>query len=148
MRAGSKKAKVWIVVLIILGVAALGTMIAFFVDAPVRQELQAITIGNVDFTKLQDGTYIGEYNGMKGNSRDAAVEVTIWGGKITEIRILKGALDKSGGPARLTEGMTIEDLFQSVIKSQSLQVDTISGATLTAKAHLKALENALKQSQE
>ncbi|WP_368487958.1 FMN-binding protein [Clostridium sp. BJN0013] len=39
----------------------------------------------------------------------------------------------------------MEDLFQKVIELQSLQVDIISGATLTSKAHLKALENALKQ---
>jgi uncharacterized protein with FMN-binding domain len=44
--------------------------------------------------------------------------------------------------------MTIEDLFKRVIDSDSLQVDAISGATLTSKAHLKALENALKQSQK
>jgi major membrane immunogen (membrane-anchored lipoprotein) len=30
-----------------------------------------------------------------------------------------------------------------VIREQSLQVDTISGATLTSKAFLKAIENAL-----
>ncbi|HHV58206.1 MAG TPA: FMN-binding protein, partial [Firmicutes bacterium] len=34
-----------------------------------------------------------------------------------------------------------------VIKSQSLQVDVISGATLTSKAHLKAVENALEQAE-
>jgi uncharacterized protein with FMN-binding domain len=38
-------------------------------------------------------------------------------------------------------------LFRHVIESQSLQVDVISGATLTSKAHLKALENALEQAE-
>ncbi len=143
-----RKVKVWLVILIIIGVAALGAAIALLADAPERRELQELTIGNVDFTKLRNGTYTGEYNGTKGSSRNAAVEVTIYGGEITEIKILKGALDSSGTPSELKNGMTIDDLFQRVIESKSLQVDVISGATLSSRAHLKALENALKQAQD
>ena len=143
-----RKVKVWLVILIIIGVAALVAAIALLADAPERRELQGLTIGNVDFTKLRNGTYTGEYNGTKGSSRNAAVEVTIYGGEITEIKILKGALDSSGTPSELKNGMTIDDLFQRVIESKSLQVDVISGATLSSKAHLKALENALKQAQD
>jgi uncharacterized protein with FMN-binding domain len=38
-------------------------------------------------------------------------------------------------------------LYSRVIAQQSLQVDTISGATLTSKAYLQAVENALVQAQ-
>jgi uncharacterized protein with FMN-binding domain len=145
-KTGKKKGKIGIVVLIILGVILLAAAIPFFADAPGRQELKKLTIGSVDFTKLQDGTYVGEYKGTKGKARNAAVKVTVSDGKIAAIKILKGALDSHGKPAELTGGMTIEDLFKRVIESDSLQVDAISGATLTSKAHLKALENALKQS--
>jgi uncharacterized protein with FMN-binding domain len=41
-----------------------------------------------------------------------------------------------------------EGLYGSVIEAQSLRVDAISGATLTSKAHLKAVEAALLQAQE
>jgi uncharacterized protein with FMN-binding domain len=34
-----------------------------------------------------------------------------------------------------------------VIQAQSLQVDTINSATLTSKAYLQAIENALVQAQ-
>lgn len=34
------------------------------------------------------------------------------------------------------------------IEAQSLQVDTVSGATLTSKAYLKSVENALMQACE
>ncbi|MNW67989.1 FMN-binding domain protein [compost metagenome] len=61
---------------------------------------------------------------------------------------MKGALDKEGKPAVLTGGVSIGDLFSNIVKSQSLQVDVISGATLTSKVHLKALENALKQADQ
>ena len=145
VKTGKKKVKVWLIILIVLGVAALSGVIGFLADSPERQELQALTIGNVDFSKLQDGTYIGEYTGTKGDSRNATVEVTISGGKITRISILKGAIDSSGEPVELADGMTMDDLFQKVMQSESLQVDAVSGATLTSKAHLKALENALKQ---
>jgi uncharacterized protein with FMN-binding domain len=91
---------------------------------------------------------VGEYKAIKGDSRNATVEVTISRDKITKINILKGAIDSDGKLVELSDGKTIDDLFQRVIKSESLQVDAISGATLTSKAHLKALEKALKQALE
>lgn len=147
-KTSNKKLKIWLILLIVAGVAVLGTMIALFADAPGRQELQSLTIGDIDFTRLRDGTYIGEYTGTNGSSRNTMVKVTISGSKITEITILKGALDSEGNSVALTGGMTIDDLFQKVLESESLQVDTISGATLTSKAHLKALENALTRAQQ
>jgi uncharacterized protein with FMN-binding domain len=38
-------------------------------------------------------------------------------------------------------------LYDRVIAAQSLQVDTISGATLTSKGWLQCVENALVQAQ-
>jgi len=73
------------------------------------------------------------------------VKVTISGGEISDIEILKGAVDKEGQPLKIKAGKSIEDLFNEVVESESLQVDVISGATLTSKTHLKALENALEQ---
>lgn len=143
-----KKIRIRFILLIVTGVAILGTLIAFLADAPERQELQALTIGNVDFTRLRDGIYAGEYAGTKGSSRNATVQVTVSDAKITKIIVLKGALDSNGKPVKLTGEMTINDLFQKVLETESLQVDTISGATLTSKAHLKALEFALKQAQQ
>ena len=148
LKAGRKKFKIKFVLLIIVGIAMLGTIIALFADAPERQELQDITIGEIDFTRLRDGTYVGEYAGTKGSSRNATVEVTISDGQITEITVLKGALNSDGNFVELTGEVTIDSLFQRVLESESLQVDAISGATLTSKAHLKALENALIQAEQ
>lgn len=146
-RVKRKKAKVWLIVLIILGVTAAVLAAGILLSAPGRQEIQELVLADVDFGGLRDGTYVGEYTGKKDHSRDAEVEVTISGGEISGIRILKGALDRKGKPAELTGGLSVDDLFGRVVKAQSLQVDAISGATLTSKAHLKALENALKQAQ-
>lgn len=68
-------------------------------------------------------------------------------GEISDVKILKGTVDKEGKPVKLTGGRSIDDLFSNAIKSQTLQVDVISGATLTSKTHLKALENALEQAE-
>jgi uncharacterized protein with FMN-binding domain len=147
-KAGKKKKiKVWIVILIIVGVIAVILVGGLLVSAPGRREVKELTITDVDNKKLQDGTYRGEYTGKKDHFRDTQVEVMISNGKISGIKILKGALDKEGQPAKLTGGLTINDLFDRVIESQSLQVDVISGATLTSKAHLKAVENALEQAE-
>lgn len=116
-------------------------------DAPSRRETRELTFSDVKFKNLVDGTYIGEFKGEKSRLRDAKVEVTISGGEITDIAILKGAVDKEGKPAKLTGGRDIDDLFNTAIQAQTLQVDVVSGATLTSKAHLKALENALEQAQ-
>ncbi len=61
-------------------------------------------------------------------------------GKITDIKLLS-----SSDPAK--SNMQPEMLYDKVIEAQSLQVDTISGATLTSKAYLKAVEIALVQAQ-
>ncbi|WP_217492822.1 FMN-binding protein [Bacillus sp. FJAT-27264] len=114
-------------------------------SAPGRREVEELTIGVMDFQKLRDGIYVGEYIGTKDHSRDTKVRARISEGRISDIIILKGALDKQGTPAKLNGGLSIGDLFGKVMKSQSLQVDVISGATLTSKVHLKALENALEQ---
>lgn len=148
VKSGRKKIRIRHIILIVLGMAVLGSLFAFLADAPVRQELKVLTIGNVDFTNLRDGVFVGKYTGTKGHSRDAAVQVTVSGGDITEIRILKGALDGNGNPAKMAGGITMADLFEKAVAAQSLQVDTVSGATLTSKAHLKALENALIQAQK
>lgn len=144
-KVNRKKIRIWQIIVIILIVIALAGFIAVTVDGRERNELKALIIENVDFSNLNDGVYVGEYNGSKGHFRDAAVQLTITGGKIEEIKVLKGAVDSNGNPSDLSDGITITDLFNTVVQSQSLQVDAISGATLTSKAHLKALENALKK---
>mgnify|MGYP001332683314 CR=1 FL=1 len=140
-----EKSKVWIVILSIVGVIALGLGGAIVFTAPGRNELQNMVIDNIDFGALEDGTYIGQYVGTKDSFRNAKVEVTVTGGQVTDIRVVEGPLSGDRSSSELAKGLTIHDLFDEVIRSQSLQVDVISGATLTCNAHLKAVEDALEQ---
>ena len=142
-----RKIKVWVILLIVVGVIGVLSAGGIIASAPGRREVRDLVINDVDFKKLRDGTYVGEYAGIKDHLRDTQVEVKVAGGKISEIDILKGAIDKAGKAAELTGGLSIDDMFNNVVKLQTLKVDVISGATLTSKTHLKALENALEQAE-
>ncbi|AIQ73490.1 MULTISPECIES: FMN-binding protein [Paenibacillus] len=147
-RGKKRKFNKWIIVLSILCViTVIGWIGGILLTAPGRHEVQQLTINVIDIQNLREGTYVGEYIGIKDHSRDTKVRAIISAERLTDIKILKGALDKTGNPAELKDGLGIGDLFSHVIESQSLQVDVISGATLTSKIHLKALENALQQAE-
>lgn len=69
-----------------------------------RREVQKLTINVIDFQKLRDGTYVGEYIGTKDHSRDTKVQASISEGQILDIKIFKGALDKNGNPLKMKGG--------------------------------------------
>jgi len=69
-------------VLMILCVLALAMATGFMLDAPSRQEVSGLTVGHVDFARLTDGTYEGEFVGTKGHLRDAAVRAWVSDGTL------------------------------------------------------------------
>lgn len=141
------KFRMLIVISVILGLIMVALVGGIIATAPGRRELKNMTIAALDIKKLRNGIYVGQYSGTKDHFRDAKVEVTVSSGEVVDIKVLKGALDKEGKPVEIRDGLTINDLSNRVIESQSLQVDAISGATLTSNAYLKAVENALEQAQ-
>lgn len=145
--AKQKKRRLWWIPVIVLSLCVIAGMIAIIGDAPSRQELASLTFSEIDFSRLNDGIYTATFTGTKGSLRDASLEVTISNGEITNIRIIMGAVDENGVPQEIGNGMTINDLFDTVLEQKTLQVDAVSGATLTSNAHLKALEVALLDAQ-
>lgn len=91
-----------------------------------------MTIGHVDVTQLKDGVYNGKYDGGRWTNE---VNVTVKDGKITKIDVVKTVLFES---ADVTNA-----LISNVIKNQDTDIDVTSGATVTSKAYLKSIENAL-----
>lgn len=87
----------------------------------------------IDLTNVNDGTYIGEC--ITGPVL-AQVQVTVRNHRITDLKILKH---------RTGWGGEAENITSEVLAQQSLNVDAISGATLSSKTILKAIENALEQ---
>jgi uncharacterized protein with FMN-binding domain len=64
------------------------------------------------------------------------IEVTVMDNKISKIVITKDVKHPISEVSK--------KLFDEIIKKQSLNVDIVSGATVTCKAYLKSVENALK----
>ncbi len=96
-------------------------------------DTDSIIIEDVDLQKIKNGTYEGEY---KIFPVIAVVSIKVKNHKITEIEIIKH---------REGKGEKAEAIIEDVIRTQSIEVDTISGATLSSKCILKAIENALKR---
>lgn len=133
MRKGRRKLLIaGIVVLVIAG----GLGGALLITEGERREARNLPIKAISFKTLRDGTYTGGYQGGKYKWRANKVQVTVSFGKVTDIQVLDQAEKK---PPEFTK-----ELFDRVIQAQSLQVDAISGASLTSKAFLKGVEGALE----
>jgi uncharacterized protein with FMN-binding domain len=100
-----------------------------------------VQIADVNFATLRSGTYEGTYEGGMYKWRAATVQVFVDSGKVKNITLLR-----SSDPGKKNTNQAL--LFDRVVQSQSLQVDVISGATLTSKAYLKSVENALVKAQK
>ncbi len=98
-------------------------------DKPAEEA--AISKGN-----LTPGTYNGEFQGMGGKVK---VQVTVDKDKIIDIKVL----DNYETPGVGT--VAIEKLPKEIIERQTLEVDAISGVTLTSNAILASVEDCLKQ---
>ncbi len=127
----------------ILGIAAIAALgFVLFLAIETWRENKQLTIGTIDFDRLQDGTFIGSYKGYaRGlHLRAKEIQVTVSSGTVVAIYLVENEK-----PVEITEGH-MSDLMQRVIQSQSLEVDVISGASVTSKTYLSAVEDALKQS--
>jgi len=91
--------------------------------------------------QLLDGSF-------KGSSVDAywgrvQVEAVVRGGKLAAVNMLQYPSDRRR--SRAISDQVLPYLEQEAIASQSANVDTISGATLTSQAYQRSLRSALAQ---
>lgn len=93
-----------------------------------------LAINEVNLSSLSDGMYNGKYNAGRWTNE---MNVTIKDHKIIKIEVVK---DVTFSLPKVTEAIISE-----VLEKQNTNVDVISGATVTSKAYLKAIENALKK---
>lgn len=91
-----------------------------------------IEITDLNITQLNNGIYTGSYSHSRWRN---TVEVTVDKGQIVSIKPIKTVLFERND--------ITNELFKRVLAKQKLNVDTISGATITSKAYLKSIENAL-----
>lgn len=116
-----------IVVLLIVGKIALGKMV---------DEVREIPVSLPDLSGVPNGNYVGEYT---VGPVYVKVEVAVDRHQITGITILQH--DNGLGSAA-------EPIVDEVIAAQSLDIDAVSGATVSSKCILKAIEDAIKNAVE
>ena len=117
-----------VIVVVILLLVILGGKL--FINSIVDKALR-VPLRTPDLAALKDGVYEGSYT---LSPVDVEVRVTVKNNRIETIDILKHE-HGFGGPA--------EQISDDVLQKQSLDVDVISGSTVSSKCILKAIETAL-----
>lgn len=96
-----------------------------------QQQVDAITLEDVDLQTVPDGRHRGLY---ETNLVSAEVVVTVLNNRIHDIDLVRHATGR-GTPG--------EEVIPWVIAEQSIEVDTVARATASSKIILKAIEVAL-----
>jgi uncharacterized protein with FMN-binding domain len=108
-----------------------------------HEEALHITLSVIDFNKLTKGEYQGYYAGGMYGWRENECKIQVDSISKDSSRVIKIELIRS---VENRPQSFFDELYNRVIEKQSLQIDAVSGATLSSKAHLKAIENALLKS--
>lgn len=125
MKQNSKKIRI-IVCAVLLIVFSSAVCISSYLD-----DIRQINILTPELSSLADGDYKGEYTILPV---DVEVKVSIENNQISNVEILKhfNGLGKQA-----------EAVIPLVLNQQSLDIDSVSGATVSSKCILKAIENAM-----
>ncbi len=105
----------------------IGSVIVAFVLRP-----QKLEIGAVDLDTVSDGEYVGV---CQNKILFAVVKVKVQDHEISDVEVIEH---------KASYMEQAEQIAENVCDKQSLDVDAISGATLTSGTVLKAIENALE----
>ena len=92
----------------------------------------------VDIGNIPDGVYAGEHSDY--DETVIRVEVTVAAGRIEDIKVVESRVDPY---VDLAKGV-----IERVIELQTVNVDAITGATITSTAILEAIEKALVSGSE
>jgi len=131
----NKKKKILIIVAAVL---LIGMVVGakFLMDVQNYQaQIADMQISEIDLANVPDGTYEGTYD---ADLIKVKVMVDVKNHEIVNIELVQHDNGK-GGPG--------EAVIPEVIESQSLQVDTVSGATNSSKVILKSIEIAINSAQ-
>ena len=119
-----------IVILVVAGIIALKsieTRLGRLVD---------MEMPKIDLSEVPDGSHMGEYSSFPVMAK---VNVIVKNNQIISVELLS---------YRHGQNMKLDELPDRIVQAQSLDVDAVSGATLTSKTVLLAVERALKGESE
>jgi uncharacterized protein with FMN-binding domain len=118
-----------LILIFVLAIAGGMLFMNWGLDSGSKMVIQEIAVSSLD-----DGTYTGKHSAGRFSNE---VKVTVKDHKITRIEAVKDVMFLQPGFR--------EELFGRVVEKQNTNLDAVSGATVTTKAYLKSIENALKK---
>ena len=121
--------------IIIIGIAALLLAAMGFGLTYGLSRGRDTTLVGIDPSNLADGSYVGSYSNWRWSN---SLVVHIADGGISGIEIEKDVF-----ASFITNASN--ELFKRVIEAQNTVVDAVSGATVTSKAYLKSIEDAISK---
>jgi uncharacterized protein with FMN-binding domain len=124
--------KIYKILLGFIGFIFFVIIISLFVLMNGMKDVKTLNVNKLDLLNIEDGSYTGSFDVARWTN---TVEVKVMNHEIIEIVVLEDVMIG-------LEGMS-NRLFENVIREQSLDVDIETGASITSKAYLKAIENAL-----
>ncbi|MGI6249565.1 MAG: FMN-binding protein [Acutalibacteraceae bacterium] len=123
-----KPKKILLILVVLIALGILGFKLA---SNKIVSDAEALTVEEIDFSQMEDGEYLGNYEIFPVK---VSVKTKIQDGKIVQIEFLEHFNGR---------GVLAEKIVNRIIKKQSLQVDVISGATVSSVAIKKAVEDSL-----
>ena len=122
-------------------VSKVTTILLATVAAVTPSHAAAIVGQPVAAVMLKDGSYTGgTYDAYYGVVQ---VVATIKGGQVVDVKAAK--FPNHSGTSRSINRRALPYLLQEVVANQTSRIDLISGATLTSRAYIASLRDALKQ---
>ena len=120
-----------IIIFLILFIIVIVCIVGFYQINKSMKSYESFSFGSLDLSQVEDGTYTGSED---GGIVKATVEVTVENHTITKVTILSHECGK-GKPA--------EVIVNDIVANNSLEVDTISGATYSSNVLKAAVYHAL-----
>jgi uncharacterized protein with FMN-binding domain len=114
-------------------IISIAALCLFLAGCNPGEDIQKLTIDDIDFSTVKDGSYTQYQNNFPVTAK---VEATVEGGKVVGIKLLRHFHGPDHGA---------DEIVGRIIQKQSLRVDAVSGSTLSSIVLLKAVESALKK---
>ncbi|MCU6761755.1 Predicted NADH:ubiquinone oxidoreductase%2C subunit RnfG [uncultured Roseburia sp.] len=122
--------------IILIGIFCLLLLVFIFVQIlshRIVKQANDIAINDIDLSSVENGEYIGEY---AITPVYAKVKISVKNQEIVDIQIL----EHNNGL-----GTSAEKIVDKVLENQSLDIDAVSGATVSSRCILKAIDNAIEK---
>lgn len=119
------------IALIIVAVLVVIVLLGLFAVTRGMKEIKNLSIENPDVSQIQDGVYEGSYKKTRWNY---GVKVTVKDGRIADVEVTQ----------KPDDGDFTSKAAEKIVGAQTVQIDTVSGASINTRAFQKAVETALK----